>query len=76
VELRELKLQPLQINIPLLVQAYYLYRKHTLFKSQSSDYTLHNTFAFMNYTDVEHGGIKIYYNIAGLMVHGMLSQTL
>ncbi len=28
----------------------------------------------MNYTDEEHGGIKNN-NIAGLMVHGMLSQT-
>ncbi len=37
--------------IPLLIQAGYLYRKRTLFQSQSSDYTVHNKFAFMNYTD-------------------------
>ncbi len=34
----------------------YLYRKRTRFKSQSSDCTVHNKFAFMNYTDEEHGG--------------------
>ncbi len=37
----------------------------------ASDYTVHNKFAFRNYTDGEHGGIKNN-NIAGLM----LSQTL
>ncbi len=36
-----------------------IFRKHTLFQRQSSDYTVHNTFVFMNYTDGEHGGIKI-----------------
>ncbi len=34
-------------------------QKTTRFQSQSSDYTVHNKFAFMNYTDGEHGGIKI-----------------
>ncbi len=33
-------------------------QKTTLFQSQSSDYTVHNKFAFMNYTDGEHSGIK------------------
>ncbi len=50
----------------------YIERKCTRFKSQSSDCTVHNTFAFMNYTDREHIAIKNN-NIAGLMVHGMLS---
>ncbi len=34
-------------------------QKTTRFQSQSSDYTVHNKFVFMNYTDGEHGGIKI-----------------
>ncbi len=34
-------------------------QKTTRFQSQLSDYTVHNKFAFMNYTDGEHGGIKI-----------------
>ncbi len=34
-------------------------QKTTRFQSQSSDYAVHNKFAFMNYTDGEHGGIKI-----------------
>ncbi len=34
-------------------------QKTTRFQSQSSDYTVHNKFAFMNYTDRKHGGIKI-----------------
>ncbi len=41
------------INISLLSL-----QKTTLFQSQSSDYTVHNKFAFMNYTDGEHSGIK------------------
>ncbi len=49
----------LQINIPLLVQACYLYRKHTLFQSQSSDCTVHKIFAFINFTDREHSAIQI-----------------
>ncbi len=34
-------------------------QKTTRFQSQSSACTVHNKFAFLNYTDREHGGIKI-----------------
>ncbi len=80
-----MELQELKLSIRVLAFANkhytsisttcYLYRKHTLFQSQSSDCTVHNKFAFMNYTDREHSAIKNN-NIAGIMVHGMRSQTL
>ncbi len=61
-------------NIPQLIQACYLYRKHTPFQSQSSDCTVHNKFRF--YELHRQGAQSNSNNIAGLMVHGMLSQIL
>ncbi len=67
-ELQELKLWQywsLQINIPLLVQACYLYRKHTRFKSMSSDCTVHNKCLYeLHRRGAQHDKIN---DIAGLM---------
>ncbi len=50
-------------------------QKSTLIKSQSCGFTVHNKCTFMNYTDGEHGTIKIMTKLVSWCLR-VLSQTL